>query len=280
MATPFDRVKTAWGSPDRKGALNRVVEAMATEGITRDQLDDALGLLLDEIRAAGADDETEEIINNVGDRLHGWCHQNYHIAARESVLPTDEEIAKLPNWARVAFAARCTRRLLPLLALAPIASGPRRQVIEVVNAIEQAAVEGNSEPMLEIWGNALKASKQFRDQNLELQAAVASTAYRAALLAWDKGYMTTPEPGVIYKAMSPTAWNESHVIAKAIGSDIADALRRDYELLLQTAREQHWSDDTPMSPSIFGVPLWPNGLPAGWPNEVESLSGGVESTAV
>ncbi len=80
---------------------------MAAEGVTRDSLDDALGKLLDEIRAAGADDETEEIINNVGDRLHGWCALNGHIKTWPAKVPTQEEIAKLPRWARVAFAARC-----------------------------------------------------------------------------------------------------------------------------------------------------------------------------
>lgn len=85
MATPFDRVKAAWDSPDRAPELNRVVETMAAEGVTRDELDDALGTLLDEVRAAGADDDTEEIINNVGDRLHGWCHADWHI---KTVTPT------------------------------------------------------------------------------------------------------------------------------------------------------------------------------------------------
>ena len=82
MATPFERMKAVWNSPDREGELNRVVEVMAAEGVTRDELDAALALLLDEVRAAGADDETEEIINSVGDRLHGWCHEKWRIHAR------------------------------------------------------------------------------------------------------------------------------------------------------------------------------------------------------
>lgn len=82
MTTPLERVKAAWDSSDRAGELNRAVEVMAAEGITRSRLDDALSLLLDEVRASGADDETEEIINCVGDRLHGWCAEQYHIHAR------------------------------------------------------------------------------------------------------------------------------------------------------------------------------------------------------
>jgi hypothetical protein len=82
MATPFERVTVAWDSSDRTGALNRVVEVMAAEGVTRDELDDALRTLLLQVRAAGADDDTEEIINCVADRLHGWCHASWHIHAR------------------------------------------------------------------------------------------------------------------------------------------------------------------------------------------------------
>src|SRR5438067_8446490 len=103
MVTPFERVKAAWESPDRASELNRVVEAMAAEGVTRDALDDALGRLLDEVRAFGADDETEEVINNVGDRLHGWCHESRHIrfpAAPQRRLdpphPTGQQITPAP----------------------------------------------------------------------------------------------------------------------------------------------------------------------------------------
>ncbi len=79
MMTPFDRLKAAWDSTNREGELNRVVEEMAVEGVTRDVLDHALASLLNEARASGADDETEEIINGVGDRLHGWCHPTRQI---------------------------------------------------------------------------------------------------------------------------------------------------------------------------------------------------------
>ena len=87
MTTPFERVKAAWGSSDRSGELNRVVETMAAEGVLLETLDDALVRLLDEVRAAGLDDDTEEIINSVGDRLHGWCHESYHIETRPAQPP-------------------------------------------------------------------------------------------------------------------------------------------------------------------------------------------------
>jgi hypothetical protein len=88
MATVTDRVSAAWKAPNRGFALNLVVESMAAEGISRAALDEALGRLLDAARAAGADDETEEIILGVGDRLHGWCQPSRRITTRPAEQPT------------------------------------------------------------------------------------------------------------------------------------------------------------------------------------------------
>lgn len=79
--TPLDRIKAAWATAEREQELNRAVESLATQGVTCDVLDEALVSLLLEVRAAGAGDEIEEIINSVGDRLHGWCHSSRQIEA-------------------------------------------------------------------------------------------------------------------------------------------------------------------------------------------------------
>ena len=104
MTTPYERIRLAWDSEDRPAELNRVVERMAAEGITRDVLDDALGLILQEIRDAGADDDTEEIINCLGDRLHGWCHASRHIGTQGVELATVAEDGASPVGARTAVA--------------------------------------------------------------------------------------------------------------------------------------------------------------------------------
>jgi len=96
MASPFERVKTAWYSPDRERELNSLVEQMAAEGVTRGELDAALGQLLEEVRAAGADEVTEEIILFVCDRLHGWCMPAYHITTRSSPDARGPDITPTP----------------------------------------------------------------------------------------------------------------------------------------------------------------------------------------
>ena len=84
MASPYERMKSAWELPDGRLALHRVVEVMAAEGATRDELDHALAHLLDDVRAAGADEAAEEVICSVGDRLHGWCHASRHIQTQDA----------------------------------------------------------------------------------------------------------------------------------------------------------------------------------------------------
>jgi hypothetical protein len=85
--TPYERVKAAWDSPARRDELHRAAEAMAAEGFTQQDIEEGLEELLLEVRAAGADDDTEEIINGVWDRLTGWCQEKWHIKTRPVVEP-------------------------------------------------------------------------------------------------------------------------------------------------------------------------------------------------
>jgi len=71
--TLFDTIRAAWAATDREGALDRAVEDAAANGARVRDLLDALSALLLEVRAAGADDATEESIYTVCDRLTGWC---------------------------------------------------------------------------------------------------------------------------------------------------------------------------------------------------------------
>jgi len=83
VATPYERLRAAWDGPQRAEATHHAAEALAAEGVSRDSIEHALSQLLDEIRADGADDDTEEIINTVGDRIAGWCHADHRIHFRE-----------------------------------------------------------------------------------------------------------------------------------------------------------------------------------------------------
>jgi hypothetical protein len=130
--------------------------------------------------------------------------------ADEVTLPTQEEIAALPRWAKVAFAARCTRRVLPVFKHNWPAA-PKKHLDAVKKAVEVA----------ERAASAAYAS-----------AAGASAAARAA--------------------------------AYAAGSRAIPTIRHDFQRILDESRNGNWTDDTPVPPWVFG-PMWPNGVPEGWP---------------
>ena len=84
MGTPKERVEAAWETADRT-ALDREVERLAAEGCSQPVLEDALEGLLLKLRAVGADDETQERVMGVWDRVTGWCNPDWHIKTRPSI---------------------------------------------------------------------------------------------------------------------------------------------------------------------------------------------------
>jgi hypothetical protein len=87
MTTPYERLKVAWSATDRRKAMNREVEDMAAEGVSLAELDAALERMLLDVRAAGVDDETEEEILGIGDRLHGWVMESSRIHTKTVTIP-------------------------------------------------------------------------------------------------------------------------------------------------------------------------------------------------
>jgi hypothetical protein len=106
MTMTMERVQSAWESGDPR-ALSRVLEQLAAEGESRQTLELALETLLRQLREAGVDDETEELVNGVWDRLTGWCH-----ASRQIASPTKND--------------ESSGRLLPSIASSPSAPTPGR----------------------------------------------------------------------------------------------------------------------------------------------------------
>src|SRR5262249_36702309 len=105
------------------------------QGVAESEIYDALEQLLLAVRKTGVDEETEEQIHGVMDRLTGWCHPASAIKTARSTLPSEEEIAKLPRWAQVAFGARCARRVLPLF-LQKWPDAPEEHIARLVWAVE------------------------------------------------------------------------------------------------------------------------------------------------
>ena len=184
--------------------------------------------------------------------------------ADETKFPTKEEIAALPKWARVAFAARCARRVVPLCRAGGYGGSKEtvKAVAHTVALAEQSAAA------------AAAASDAVANPNPPSRAIAAAHAADPAR----NGERVAYEPGFAAAAAAYAAYAAAHAPYATHAADAAalagraavilgttqEALAKDLLHLGDRARSEAWTDDTPVPPWVFG-PMWPDGVPDGWP---------------
>jgi hypothetical protein len=164
------------------------------------------------------------------------------------ILPSWDEIAKLPRWAQVAFAARCAHRLL--------GDVEQHETSRAVQVAEQAAAQGKVDP--NTADAALVAVEAFdRIQRYD------QAAYYAA---WVAHVATHPRGEADF---SHHVISAARLTFKRFASDrFRVALpAQDLSRLLRLAQEQHWTDDTPVPPEVFG-PMWEGDPPDWWRDDL------------
>lgn len=178
------------------------------------------------------------------------------IRKRVPLVPTRDEIERLPRWARVALAARCARRVLPAFGFfwtnAP--EHHRRAVERAVGVAEGAANDRAADTYA-----AAQAAFDAADAPAAIGAAyVAKAAHFALARAWAADVLDAVEPAaeILFRA----ATTDTPLTAQL------RCIRRDFARLKRLAREQKWTDDTPVPPSVFG-PMWPDGVAPYWAAE-------------
>lgn len=182
--------------------------------------------------------------------------------------PNKAEISRLPRCAQVAFAARCARRVQPLFNhFWPDA--PKKHLDAVDAAVRLAE---NCASTASLTASAVDAVKAYAAANATTAAYSANTANAAAAVAAANAADATA------KAADATANAAVTAVAVAAGDAAAAAnavaakagiaeIVADFEFLLAAAEGEQWDDNTPVPPEFFG-PMWPNGTPDGWPEEV------------
>jgi hypothetical protein len=172
-------------------------------------------------------------------------------------LPTEQEIAALPRWAQVAFAARCARRVLPVFKYAwPAAPSPDMDRLE--NAVERAETADT---------NSLAAAEEAHAVGLDATDAVDSNAAdeRAVAVAAIIEIAAAGSVRAIMKSPGVTdhATDSVRHAARVLGT--VDHIREDFEAIRAFASASDLTIEEPISPTVFG-PLWPEGRPEGWPD--------------
>lgn len=165
------------------------------------------------------------------------------------VVPIYDEIRNLTHWARVAFAARCARRVSRLEKhLRPNANELISTAIEqLIRYAEQAAVttDTNIDGAFDV---GMAASYYSDNDTYCVQAAISAARSADGFPKENDNAAFSAE----YASNAANPWNAgSH-------------LRHDFEIVYGLAIANTWTDNTPVPPSVFG-PFWPDGPPEGWP---------------
>lgn len=195
----------------------------------------------------------------------------------EVKLPTEGEIAKLPRWAQVAFAARCARRVQPLyLRDSPDVLQHHADALDRAIALSEAAAI-----------NPLSIHEPNESESFVRFSGAFAGANNASIVANKAGSLAATQAasaasGVLSAAHDNGSGNLRHVLIAvrnaidAAGASKPNAIlaaRRDYDLLVAAAEREGWDDNTPVPPEFFG-PLWPDGEPEGWPEEGKETPSG------
>lgn len=161
----------------------------------------------------------------------------------ETKLPTVAEIIQLPRWARVAYAARCARRALPLYKIyQPDAPKSELELLEAtVQSIEEASVIAQNRNVPTSNDHVIEISiKHINDKAIEviLTITIAQNVFTAydAFESFD------------YQNVLATAQVAQHCLKAGVH---ANAIARDFQTILNQSQREKWGDSSPVLPTVF-----------------------------
>jgi hypothetical protein len=198
----------------------------------------------------------------------GALTRSYPLVAVDFI--TDEELGKLPRWARVAFAARCGRRVQALLRR--FWENPHPQVLQAfdraISAAEESAAQAGPSQGLD---DACKAATTYAPAMAGIMAmrlpgsgpaqvplsdivkhAVATAAAEAAQAA--QAAARGDDQACTQAACEAYGWAVNAARSVNVGGNIGGldrVLRLDLRVLQQAASSRQISDCTPVGPFIF-----------------------------
>lgn len=181
------------------------------------------------------------------------------------LVPTQSEVCTLPRWARVAFAARCARRVLP--AVWHIwKDGPAAHPQAVENAVR--AAEDSARVAANREDSTSARDAVFAATDTPLRAATNTAVAYAVAWAADTAASAAGSDWTAAKAAADAARVifETATIDTPLTAQLR-CVRRDFVRLKRLAREHKWTDDTPVPPDVFG-PMWPEGVAPYWAVEL------------
>lgn len=264
----LDALRSALVSPQPWDGLDRLVRAELSRGRLTKQIREELIRMEEQARdTPGFNDDAEEALHDTIDALAGICPAQYAYE-NPPVLPTQEEIEGLPRWARVAFAARCASRVLPLFT--QLIPNPNQDDVSTLQNCLFRTIQATrkSHPFGSAWDSAtdVMARADVLDAG-KVANAIGLAEYSSRCYEYDALRIGLDEADKESIRAATKAAEFAEQSAASFGS-IASAARKDFDHLVIQNELNKWTDNSPVPPEIFG-PMWVEGYPRNWPTSVE-----------
>ena len=243
----LDTLRSAALSEQPWARLDELVRSELTSGrSTRQIYKNIIGIVREIDDAPGLTEDGRDAIGDTLDGLTGMCHRDCRYRDPPNLtVPSEDEIAELPRWARAAFAARCARRILA-------------KAVGVINSVDLAVLLTT---LHSVECSAATASIRVTQAEADAARKVSESTASAAPFA----VYTVAAHTLTWNAYPNTVVDAATTVhASATDERLTPFIRRDFDHIEKYADWHRWTDDTPVSPDFFG-PLWPEGPPKGWP---------------
>jgi hypothetical protein len=183
------------------------------------------------------------------------CVQLEDSSMSETTRITQQEVQPLPRWARLAFAARCLRRALPLVQ----APAEQRRVLEsAIVRIEQAARTAWADDDL---ADAAASAYTLALDNVDSRDSSATAENRTIITC-----MVAHASAFAAEAATLTdARSATHLIAQGLdfaihafrvarspeAEAVITAMRADLTHVAEAVAREEWDDETPVPADLF-----------------------------
>jgi hypothetical protein len=163
-------------------------------------------------------------------------------------IPSGEQILALPRFARVAFGTRCARRMIPHAIVEKPSLSPD-QIQQWKDWVEIHELCAASVLDRSVNLNSKSVFPIDRELKEGLVEQIILSATQLIHDEWPIGFVRD-------------ILRDSKSILRHQG---IDSILHDFHFLLERSQQENWTDETPVPQTLFG-PLWPQGVPEGWPS--------------
>lgn len=208
-------------------------------------------------------------------RDEGFVSSNWIVKAvvdpNRSLFPSRNDIGRLPRWARVALAARCAHRVLPIVKWSWVnAPVPALQVLAVIVSVAEKAATAKSLDTAAYYSADISDVVRAAEADAEIRAGFGWESLTGHL---DATRSVAAVDDVVTNASTTSALAAvNHALSALLKSATVrtvatlSAVAYDLDLIVRLAEREHWTDDTPVPPSVFG-PMWDGPPPEWWTDE-------------